>query len=140
VASAVSIPASTFSGWTEASGWKSRDWEFIAGAGAGPIMTEEKFSGDIGFIVDLKRHEDSGTPRLLVRGKEIPLAPTDPHWEKTGSYNRIEGFLRGSELRLEVNGKDAGTFPEIPAEGPLGIIPDGPSDWANPYVRSLPAE
>jgi hypothetical protein len=129
-----------FSGWAEASGWKSRDWEFIAAAGAGPLVTEEKFSGDIGFIVDLKRHEDSGTPRLLVRGKEIPLDPTGPHWEKTGAYNRIEGFLRGGELRLEINGKDAGAFPEIPAEGPLGIIPDGPADWANPYVRSLPGE
>ncbi len=129
-----------FSGWEKASGWKSRDWEFIAAAGAGPLVTEEKFSGDIGFIVDLKRHEDSGTPRLLVRGKEIPLDPASPLWEKAGTYHRIEGSLRGGELRLEINGKDAGTFSEIPGKGPLGIIPDGPSDWANPYVRILPRE
>ena len=84
-----------FAGWEEASGWKSSDWEFIAAAGAGPLVTNEEFSGDIGFIVDLKRHEDSGRPRLLVRGKEVPLDPAGPLWEKTGAYNRIEGFLRG---------------------------------------------
>jgi len=129
-----------FSGWESAPGWKSRDWEFLSATGAGPLVTTEKFSGDIGFIIDLKRHEDSGTPRLLVRGKEIPLDPASPLLEKTGAYNRIEGFVTGDTLRLEINGKEAGTFPGIPAEGPLGVVPDGPSDWANAYVRALAKE
>lgn len=125
------------SGWHPGTGWKSRDWELVSEAGAEPLVTTESFKGDIGFIVDLKRRENSGTPHLSIRGTRIPIDPTSPHLEKTGSYNRIEGVLKGGTLSLTINGKDAGNFPGIPAEGPISLIPEGPTDWANPYVRDL---
>ena len=124
-------------GWNKGEGWKSRDWELVSGAGAAPLTTTEIFKGDIGFIVDVKLNEKSGTPNLSIRGTKIPLDPTSPHLEKTGNYNRIEGILKGNTLFLKINGRDAGTFPGIPAEGSIGLLPDGPADSANPYVRIL---
>lgn len=126
-----------FSGWNAAKGWESRDWEMINEAGAGPLLTRESFTGDIGFVIDVKLKEESGTPNLSIKGKPIAIDPQSPLLEKTGSYNRIEGFVRGDVLTLEINGMDAGTFPAIPTEGPLGLVPDGPAEWANPYVREL---
>ncbi len=126
-----------FSGWQETAGWESRDWELLSEAGAGPLLTKENFKGDIGFIVDVKFKENSGTAHLTVKGKSIAIDPKSPSLEKTGSYNRIEGFVRGDVLTLEINGKSAGTFTGIPEEGPLGMHADGPAEWANPYVRAL---
>lgn len=126
-----------FSGWHEAQGWQSRDWEFVNSAGASPLLTRESFTGDIGFLVDLKLAEDSGNPALSVRGKTIPLDTTGPLFGKPGTYHRIEGTLVGGTLTLLIDGKEAGSHSEIPANGPLGIIPGGPATWANPYVRKL---
>lgn len=126
-----------FSGWHEAEGWKSRDWELVNSAGASPLLTRESFTGDIGFIVDLKLAEDSGNPALSVRGKTIPLDTAGPLFGKPGAYHRIEGTLVGGTLILLIDGKEAGSHSEIPADGPLGLIPDGPATWANPYVRTL---
>ncbi len=124
------------SGWTEAAGWQPRDWELVSGPGAVPLHTGERFSGDFKFVVDLKLGPDSGRPALSVRGKQIPIDPANPLLEKTGAYNRIEGAVTGDTLSLRLNGQPAGTFPEIPAEGPLGLVPDGPATWANPYVAA----
>ena len=124
-----------FSGWKEAKGWKSRDWELVNETGAAPLLTRESFSGDIGFIVDLKLAEDSGSPALSVRGKAIPLETTGPLFGKPVNYHRIEGTLVGGTLTLLIDGKEAGSHSDIPADGPLGLIPDGPATWANPYVR-----
>ena len=124
-----------FSGWKEAKGWKSRDWELVNETGAAPLLTRESFSGDIGFIVDLKLAEDSGSPALSVRGKAIPLETTGPLFGKPVNYHRIEGTLVGGTLTLLIDGKEAGSHSDIPANGSLGIIPDGPATWANPYVR-----
>lgn len=125
------------SGWREARGWQSRDWELVNSAGASPLLTAETFSGDLGFIVDLKLAEDSGGPALSVRGKTIPLDTTGPLFGKPGTYHRIEGTLIGGTLNLLIDGKEAGSHTGIPADGPLGLIPDGPATWANPYVRTL---
>jgi hypothetical protein len=124
-----------FSGWNEAKGWKSRDWELVNEAGAAPLLTRESFSGDIGFLIDVKLEAGSGQPALSVRGKTIPLDPTSPLFGKPGGYHRIEGTLTGATLTLKVDEKEAGAHSGIPAEGPLGVVPDGPATWANPYVR-----
>jgi hypothetical protein len=126
-----------FSGWVEAKGWKSRDWELINEAEAAPLMTAESFTGNFGFLVDLRLEAGSGTPKLSVRGREIPLDPANPLLAKPGGYNRIEGAVTGDTLTLQINGKDAGTHAGIPASGPLGLVPDGPATWANPYVRKI---
>jgi hypothetical protein len=124
-----------FNGWHEAKGWKSRDWELVNEAGAAPLLTRESFSGNIGFLIDVKLEANSGQPALSVRGKTIPLDPASPLFGKPGGYHRIEGTITGGTLILEVDGKEAGTHSGIPAEGPLGVVPDGPATWANPYVR-----
>lgn len=123
------------SGWRDAEGWKSRDWELVNEAGASPLLTEGSFSGNFGFVVDLKFGADSGTPAISVRGKTIPIDPANPLLEKSGSYNRVEGEVVGETLSLRVNGKVAGTYAEIPAEGTFGLVPDGATTWANPYIR-----
>ncbi len=125
------------SGWAESKGWKSRNWEFANEAGATPLMTAESFQGDFGFLVDLRREASTGTPKLSVRGREIPLEPSNPLLAKPGSYNRIEGSVVGTTLTLRINEQAAGTFSGIPGEGPLGLLPDGPATWANPYVRRI---
>ena len=125
------------SGWNKGEGWKPRDWELVSEAGAGPLTTTEHFNGDIDFVVDVKLSEKSGTPHLSIRGTKIPIEPTNPLLEKSGSYNRIEGILKGDILTLRINGKEAGNFPGIPTEGPISLLPGGPTDWANPYVRLL---
>jgi hypothetical protein len=126
-----------FSGWVGAKGWKSRDWELANEAGAAPLMTAESFTGDFGFLVDLRLEAGSGTPKLSVRGHEVPLDPASPLLAKPGTYNRIEGTVSGGTLTLRINGKDAGTHAGIRANGPLGLVPDGPAIWANPYVRKV---
>ncbi len=126
-----------FSGWKAADGWESRDWVMHAGAGALPLETEESLSGDLGFIVDVKLGENSGTPKLTVRGVSIPLDPAIKGAEPVGKWNRVEGVIRGDVLSLTVNGVEAGDFSTLSESGPLALVPDGPVDWANPYVRKL---
>ncbi len=125
------------SGWKPAKGWNSRDWEMHAKSGAKPLVTVEDFSGDIGFIVDLQLTDESGTQKLVLRGKEIPIPSDHPAMEKTGKWNRIEGFLRGDKLILEINGEPLSPITGIPEQGSFGLVPSGPSVWANPYIRTL---
>lgn len=123
------------SGWRGAEGWTSRDWELVNSDGAGALLTEETFAGDVEFIVDLKLGGDSGTPRLVVRGKEIPLDPKNPAFARPGSYNRLEARVADNVATLRVNEVEVGRHREIPAEGPFGFATPGPATWANPYVR-----
>ena len=101
------------------------------------METEERFSGDMGFIVDVNLGEDAGTPKLSVRGAEIAIDPEDPNLEKVGRWNRIEGTVEGETVKISVNGKPGGSVSGAAKEGSIGLIPDGPAQWANPYVRSL---
>jgi hypothetical protein len=59
---------------------------------------------------------------------------------KGRNWNRFEGELRGDRLSLSVNGKSIFTGKKLdgaPAKGPLKIVPTGPIDFANVYVRDL---
>ena len=126
-----------FSGWIAAEGWESKDWVMASGKDAMPLETEESFAGDIGFIVDLKLGENSGTPKLTVRGVSLSLDAEMTGAEPVGKWNRIEGTIRGDVLKLNVNGTEAGEFSTLSESGPIALVPDGPVDWANPYVREL---
>jgi len=48
--------------------------------------------------------------------------------------NRIEGPMTGSTISIQVNGKPFNGFVVRP-QGPMLLIPAGPIDWANVYVR-----
>lgn len=129
-----------FSGWQATEGWTSRDWEIVNKAGAGILTLGQPIAGDFGFIIDLQWGPDTGTPHLTIRGKNIAIDPANPLLEKQGKYNRIEGAVVGDTLSLQINGKNAGSYPEIPAEGTFALVPDGPATWANPYLRDLPTK
>jgi len=129
-----------FNGWQTVEGWTSRDWEIVNKAGAGALTCGQSIVGDFGFIIDLQTGPESGTPHLSIRGKHIAIDPANPLLEKQGKYNRIEGSVVGDTLSLQINGKDAGSYPEIPTEGKFALVPDGPATWANPYLRGLPTE
>ncbi|MBX3440677.1 MAG: DUF1080 domain-containing protein, partial [Planctomycetaceae bacterium] len=140
-------------GWTVSgseSGWKSKDWilayEGARGGADAAIATQETF-GDFGFVFDIKLNEKSGAPRVKLRGTpatQISLALDDDavskHLAGPGKWNRIEGTLKGDKLTLTVNGelvfldrRRTGSD----GQGPLTIIPDGPLEVANLYVRSI---
>lgn len=126
-----------FSGWIAAEGWESKDWVMASGKDAMPMETEESFAGDIGFIVDLKLGENSGSPKLTVRGVSLSLDAKMAGAEPVGKWNRIEGTIRGDVLKLTINGTEAGEFSTLSESSPIALVPDGPVDWANPYVREL---
>lgn len=126
-----------FSGWIAAEGWESKDWVIASGKDAMPLETEESFNGDIGFIVDLKLGEKSGSPKLTVRGVNVSLDTKMAGAEPVGKWNRIEGTIRGDVLKLTINGTEAGEFSTLSESSPIALVPDGPVDWANPYVREL---
>ncbi len=143
-----------FSGWVIGpegrAGWKSADWILSYEGGSSSsdrsIATEWAF-GDFGFIFDLRRSQDSGIVRVLLRDSEegaVVVDPGDPMLAEvlveTGGWDRFEGTLRGDTLTLEVNGHQLfqdRQLPGLPAEGPLRIVPAGPVDFANLFVRSL---
>ena len=139
------------SGWRVAEGatghWKSRDWTFSydgeSSAEDRSIATEQAF-GDIGFLFDIRRRDDSITGILLRGSAEAVIAidPADPLMGERleDGWNRFEGTIRGDELSLSLNGlalfedrKLAG----VPAAGPIRIEPGGPVDFANVFVREL---
>lgn len=132
-------------GWHPAAGWQSNDWVLTSAAGAAALTTTESFTGNLGFIVDFKTSKDSGVPRLAVRGATLALDPAAPRigalLEKTGSWNRLEGQLVKGQISLKINGQPvtaAGDLTGLATSGPVSLIPDGPVEWANLFIRSLP--
>lgn len=127
------------SGWKTAKGWKSSNWRMVAEAGAEPLETEEKFKGDFSFLIDIKLSDKSGSPAVSIGGIETAILSDteDPNFEKTGRWNRLEWIVQGEKMSLMVNGKSAWKGLKYSGSGPVRLIPDGPVEWANPYVRSL---
>ena len=59
---------------------------------------------------------------------------------KGRNWNRFEGELRGDRLSLSLNGEPVFADKKlggVQAKGPLKIVPSGPIDFANVYVRDL---
>ena len=142
------------SGWVTAkenqAHWKAANWTFRydgkSSAADTSIATERAF-GDFGFLFDVRRRDGSKITRVLLRGSQKAAVVIDPddsllakHLGKTGKWNRFEGTLRGDRLTLSLNGHEL--FKErpvagVPARGPIRIVPSGPIDFANVYVRDL---
>jgi len=140
------------SGWTVTEGarghWRPSDWVLSydgKAAADDPSLTTEKTFGDFGFIFDVRRHENSGIARVLLRGSEKAAILIDPAdvtvgklLAKGSGWNRFEGKLSGDRLTLHLNGQKL--FEDKPVEGvppggPIRIVPAGPIDFANVYAR-----
>ena len=133
-----------------ASHWKAANWVLSYDGKSTPadasIATEQAF-GDFGFLFDLRRKDQSNVARVLLRGSDeaaIVIDPDSPvlaeHLAKTGRWNRFEGTLAGGRLTLRLNGREL--FADrpvsgVPAKGPIRIVPGGPIDLANLYVRQI---
>ncbi len=142
------------SGWViakESQGhWKPRNWVLSydgkSSAADASIATKETF-GDFGFIFDVRRQKESKATRVLLRGSDkaaIVIDPADPlvakHLAKGRGWSRFEGTLLGDRLTLSLNGRELfkdRPLPGVPARGPIRIVPSGPIDFANLYVREL---
>ena len=143
-----------FKGWNipqdAAASWHSNDWVFSydgkSNADTASIETASSF-GNFGFVVDVRRKENSGVVQILLRDSKAAAITIDPsdrelkkHLGEGLGWARLEGTLKGSTLNLKVNGQDFITdrhVGDIPASGPLRIVPSGPVDFANVYVRDL---
>ena len=141
-----------FSGWhvgeNVTGNWKANDWVFSydgkAPVGESAIKTVDTFE-NFGFVFDVRRKENSGVLQISLRdsrGTTINIDPDSEDLKKhLGSgWNRFEGTLVGSILNLSVNGQSAITdrkLEDAPKSGSLRIVPDGPVDFSNVYVRKL---
>ncbi len=144
------------SGWvgpeSARAAWTPRDWVLACSGGpagnAAALATEEAF-GDFGFVFDVRLPKESGPARVFLRGAgaSIDVDPGDPllggHLAKAGQWNRLEGTLRGDRLSLTLNGHaicEDRPVPGVPARGPIRIVPGGPVEFANLFVRAVKDE
>lgn len=143
-----------FSGWhigeNVTGNWKSNDWVFSydgkATAAGKSIETTKNFE-DFGFVFDVRLKENSGTVQIQLRGSKAATLVIDrdrPELKELlgggRGWTRFEGTLKGSILNLTANGKPIVNSLQLnnaPPSGPLRIVPDGPIDFANLYVRKL---
>lgn len=133
------------SGWKpEGEGWQVQDWILAyTGNTEGTLTTTETFTGDLGFIVDVRLNKDGKTPSIRMCDAEIPIDPNHPeigkHLQRTGQWNRFEGELKGNRLTLKVNGETVWNDKEVgdSNDGPLQLKAEGQVQFANPYVREL---
>ena len=90
--------------------------------------------------------EDTKPCAVQLRGSAagaVAIAPSlykDALVLKERNWNRFAGELRGDRLSLSLNGKPVFKNKKlggVPAKGPLKIVPRGPINFANIYVRDL---
>lgn len=138
------------SGWTTAATdtWKVNDWVLSyqpRSDSAERALTTTQTFGDFGFVIDVRRKADSGPARLQLRGEKgvtVVLSAENPDLKDGFSGNgwhRLEGTLIGGRLSLSLNGKPAikRDYDDLPDSGPLRLVPAGPIDFANIYVRKV---
>ena len=140
-------------GWKHAESnaghWQANDWilsyDGRSKAQDTALVSDESY-GDIGFVVDFRLKSDSGRPVIQLRGEggvSVPLTADNTSLRSLkppGRWNRVEGTLNGQTVSLSLNGQPVSLKSrsgKLPAAGPLQIVPDGPIDFANIYVRPL---
>ena len=104
---------------------------------AAPLITEETFSGDSEIIFDLKLPEGSDSAEFEMFGQKFTIESGDPLLEKPGNWNRFEANYTNDQLGILLNGEKWKKASIPDGAGPLKLIPQAPSFWANPYARSL---
>lgn len=128
------------SGWDRGEArWNSRDW-ILAFEGTrdegGSIATEEWF-GDHGLLFDVRLHEGSAPPDIMLRGVTALELPPDAFTE---TWNRVEIVVRDKTVEVSVNGASVDAAIEasrLRRRGPFVIVPNGRVDLANLFVREV---
>lgn len=130
-------------GWLADEGWVAEDWVLAyTGQQAGTISSQEQFQ-NVGFVIDVQLGEQSGVVELAVANALVRLdrkmGPLAAQLKKSG-WNRLEGSLRGTSLKLWVNGQPVSdqTLQVRPGKGAIKLRAEGPTRFANLFVRSLP--
>jgi Domain of Unknown Function (DUF1080) len=125
-------------------GWKVNDWVLaFDGSVAGEqarIETTESFQLN-GFVMDFRFTEKSDRIAVTLPGSTEPLtllakgdSPFSASMEKVGSWNRIEAVAVDGHVQLLVNGKSHELTRSL-GKGAIAIVPTGPVELANVYVR-----
>lgn len=120
--------------------WQANDWVLAFDGRAEGDDAALKSATDTGgdaFIVDVRFREASGPLEIRFRGATLRILPDSPQLEPAGRWNRVEAQRDGSGLKVTVNGRPVSNAAADRAEtaGPLTLVPDGPTDFANIYVR-----
>jgi hypothetical protein len=117
--------------------WRSADWVLShGGEDRRPLSTVRSF-GDYGFVFDIRLKKGAGPTRVELRGVPASAIIIDAGAVTPGRWHRYEGALRGDRLTLSLNGKRLADqkFEGVSESGPLRLIPAGPVDFANLFVR-----
>ena len=124
--------------------WKVNDWVLaFDGSVAGEqvrIETTESFQLN-GFVMDFRFTEKSDRIAVTLPGSAEPLtllakgdSPFSASMEKVGSWNRLEAVAVDGHVQLLVNGKSHELTRSL-GKGAIAIVPTGPVELANVYVR-----
>jgi hypothetical protein len=122
--------------------WAAKNWNLVCTAkepGPADILRSTEQFEDIGFIFDLKRNADSKQTTIRLRGHDLISVDENTKGLSKG-WNRFEGTLKDTTLNLSLNGNQLITDKTIEGfsdKGSLELVPGGPVNLANIYVRDL---
>lgn len=130
--------------------WRANNWvlSYKGKGGEGAKLSSDAARSDFGFIFDVRVNPNSGVTKLYPRGKgaqgggEIVISAKDKLLATGNSkmkWSRFEGELRKGKLTLSINGEVVVEGLDYPwsSGGSMEIVPGGPIDFANFYVREL---
>ena len=132
--------------------WEARDWVLAhpgeEGEAEHALTTSDSFD-DFGFVVDVRRpREGVGGITLHPRGwvgtlEYNPGASdeiAETSWLRDTAWHRLEGTMVGDLMTVSLDGKpllEGIEMTGIPESGPLRIVPHGPVELANLFIREL---
>ena len=124
--------------------WQVKDW-VLAYDGSVPGEQSRLETADAiqlsGFVMDFRFTEKSEQLKLVLPGREEPLAfeakgdsPFSASMEKVGTWNRIEAIAVDGRVQLSLNGKSQELSRPL-SKGAISLAPTGPVELANIFVR-----
>lgn len=112
--------------------WKSNDWVLAydgQSTAADAALTSTETLDGKGFLFDIR-------PGKEFRALKVLTETLTAEALKPGSWYRIEGTVQAGKLSLLVNGESVAQDKAV-TEAPLQLLPDGPADFANIYLREF---
>jgi hypothetical protein len=124
--------------------WQTKDWVLAFDGGVSGEQAHVETSEALqlnGFVMDFRFTEKSERIAVTLPGSGDPLnflakgeSPYSASLEKVGSWNRIEALAKGGQVQLIVNGKSHELTRSL-GKGSISIVPSGPIELANIFVR-----